>query len=243
MNGPVSLRELAPGDTPDHYEEFVSLYLRTFRVAEEREDPSVWPARMTDHPDPGQPRTRILGAIAGDGSGQCLAGGLVFEHYRASRCGLLTYLVIAPSFRRRGLGRLLVEQAIVRLRGETGNQLRAVFSEVEDPGLVDAGDDPTASPRDRLSFFTSLGARRVGLPYVQPDLGGGAGRARHLFLLCYGSALPEGVLRRTDLVAFLTEFYRALGTAEPGEDADFRAMTANLEDPVPLLELNHHEPA
>jgi hypothetical protein len=33
------------------------------------------------------------------------------------------------------------------------------------------------------------------------------------------------------------EFYRALGTRDPEADGDFRAMTANLTDPVPLRDI------
>jgi GNAT superfamily N-acetyltransferase len=228
VTAPV-LAEISPTDTPGLYREFLALYDRAFPDAREREDPGSWPERMTDPPPPGQPRTRLLAAR----DGSALLGGLVFEWYPESRCGLLTYLAVRPEARRSGLGSLLVLRALEMLRHGDSGEARAVFSEVEDPDQVEPDADlAPMPPRDRLAFFRRLDARRIRFPYVQPDLG--AGRARHLLLLCYGKSLPEGVLRRDVLAEFLREFYRCLGTEDPEADPDFQAMTADLPDPVPL---------
>jgi len=227
------LAEISPNFAPGPFQDFVALYRNTFHDPRECEDPASWPPRMTDPPQPGQPRTRILGAF----SQTTLAGGLVHEEYQGSRCALLTYLAVAPPFRRTGLGSRLIREALDRLAQLPGGGTRAVFSEVENPDLMPQGTDEDPTPRDRLAFFARLEARRVAVGYVQPDLGGAAGRARHLLLLCYASALPEGILRRDVLVDFLHEFYRALGTDSPDSDPDFRAMTVGLPDPVPLESL------
>ena len=229
---PFQLVELDPAGTPEWFAAFVELYQRSFTDPAEHEDPAGWTDLLREEPPEGQPRAFVLGAVD---HGDRLLGGMIFELYRRSRCGLLTYLAVEPGCRRMGIGQRLIEASLTTLRRAADGDLRAVFSEVEDPDLV-AASDPVTSPRDRLAFFAAMGARRVGIDYVQPELSGGGGRARHLWLLCYQSSLDDG-LRRDDLLAFLTEFYRALGTRDPEADGDFRSMTANLTDPVPLRDI------
>jgi hypothetical protein len=69
----------------------------------------------------------------------------------------------------------------------------------------------------------------VWIPYVQPALGVGKPRARHLLLLVF--ALPGQPEPRLDPDAthrFLHEFYRALGVARPADDPDFVVMSDAL---------------
>jgi hypothetical protein len=57
---------------------------------------------------------------------------------------------------------------------------------------------------------------------VQPELGKGQERARHLMLLLFGHNSPH--LERAVLRDFMGEFYRALAVADPERDGDFKAM-------------------
>ncbi|HEY9199874.1 MAG TPA: GNAT family N-acetyltransferase [Gammaproteobacteria bacterium] len=231
----LDLREHA---RPDLLAAFVDLYTRTFTDPSEREDPAQWPPRLYgDLPAP-QPRMHLLVAVAGDADSSArddaqpeILGGMAFEYYRDSRCGLLTYLVTDPAHRRRGLARRLIRQAVALLQrdaSESGAELRGVFSETEDPRQVGAQGN-AMSPRDRLTALARLGARRIDIPYVQPALEGGSGRCRHLLLLAFypdaaqAAHIEGGVVRD-----FLHEFYRALGVEQPHTDLDFRAMETAL---------------
>lgn len=205
---------------------FEDLYRRTFTDPAEREDPAQWPPRLYgDLPAP-QPRMHLLVAV--DEPGRNLLGGIAFEYYRDSCCGLLTYLVVAPDWRRRGLGRQLVQGALARLQQEAqahGTSLRGVFAEAEDPDRV-GPDGNSMAPSERLRALLRLGARRIDVPYVQPALEGGDGRCRHLLLLVFhprSGAVPGAVVH-----GFLHEFYRALGITDPASDADFRVMERAL---------------
>lgn len=207
---------------------FEDLYRRTFTDPAEREDPAQWPPRLYgDLPAP-QPRMHLLVAV--DEPGRNLLGGIAFEYYRDSRCGLLTYLVTAADSRRRGLGRRLVQNALARLQQEAqahGTSLRGVFAESEDPDQV--GPDGSAMPpRERLTALARLGARRIDVPYVQPALEGGSGPCRHLLLLVFHP--PSGAVPGAVVQGFLHEFYRALGITDPASDADFRAMEQALTE-------------
>lgn len=216
---------------------FVDLYTRTFTDASEREDPAEWPPRLYGELPAPQPRMHLLVAVDDHAQPPRLLGGIAFEYYRDSGCGLLTYLVTDPEQRRRGLARRLVHQAIGLLQDDAraqGTELRGVFAEAEDPAQVNS-DGNAMAPRERLQALARLGARRIDIPYVQPALAGGAGRCRHLLLLAFHPQADgiEGAALRD----FLHEFYRALGVATPERDADFRAMTQTLAETTALKAL------
>lgn len=234
----LDLREHRHADQPALLDDFIALYLRSFTDAAEREDPGQWAERLhTDLPAP-QPRMHLLVAAGPDAAGRRrVQGGMAFEYYRGSRCGLFTYLAVDPAHRRRGLARALVARAIDILRAdarEHGTSLRAVFSESENPALVTA-DGNAMSPRERLATLSRLGARWIDIPYVQPTLVGGSGRCRHLLLLCFhhGGQDPDAI-DGAAVRAFLHEFYRALGVERPDEDADYIAQARHIAARLPL---------
>ena len=234
------LLDLRSHPRPELLAAFVDLYLRTFTDPSEREDPAQWPPRLyADLPAP-QPRMHLLVAFADDSAAVELHGGIAFEYYRDSRCGLLTYLVTAATRRRRGLARRLIARAIELLHEdarERGAELRAVFAESEDPDRVTAHGN-AMSPSARLTALARLGAYRVDIPYVQPRLEGGSGPCRHLLLLAFH---PDGTqadhIDGAVVRGFLDEFYRALGVAQPQDDADFRTMEQRLAAPATLVAL------
>lgn len=231
------LLDLRDHPHPELLAAFVDLYTRTFTDASEREDPAEWPPRLYgDLPVP-QPRMHLLVAVDAHARTPRLLGGIAFEYYRDSGCGLLTYLVTDADHRRRGLARRLVDKAIARLHEDAhghGVELRGVFAETEDPAQVNS-DGNAMAPRERLQALARLGARRIDIPYVQPALTGGNGRCRHLLLLAFHPQADgiEGAALRD----FLHEFYRALGVETPELDADFRAMVRTLADTAPLKAL------
>lgn len=234
------LLDLRTQPRPELFAAFVDLYLRTFTDPSEREDPAQWPARLYDNPPPPQPRMHLLVAHDNTSAAAEFWGGIAFEYYRDSRCGLLTYLVTATGRRRRGLARRLVVRAIQLLHEdarEQGAELRAVFAEAEDPERVPARGN-SMPPRARLDALARLGAYRVDIPYVQPRLDGGSEPCRHLLLLAFH---PDGAQVRhidgTLVRTFLHEFYRALGVAQPHRDEDFRTMERVLETSATLVSL------
>ena len=123
--------------------------------------------------------------------GRALVAGICFERYPRSGCGLITYLVVAPSHRRHGLGRRLQHEAVEALGG-------VVFGEVT-PALV--------------ARNVRWGARIVDVPYVQPALGPGLERDRGLTLIALEpktATLPGAVVQ-----AFVEELYAATEGGPP----------------------------
>jgi hypothetical protein len=130
-----------------------------------------------------------------------IAGGIAHELYPRSRCGFLTYLVVAPSARRQGLGRELLENATKTLYGSGAI---AVFGEVNDPRVH--GE----AARPRLARFVRWGARVLDVDYVQPSLGEGLERDRGLCLIAWPypeMAMPD--LPAATIRHFIDELYEA----------------------------------
>jgi hypothetical protein len=83
------------------------LYMPSFPISEEQEDPSVWkPLLWGPLSNQANPVLHILvaGACFGEKRDHKLLGAIFAELYKESKCGLLTYLAIRPNHRRRGLG-------------------------------------------------------------------------------------------------------------------------------------------
>lgn len=181
-----------------------------------------------------------------------VVAGIAYEHYPRSGCGLVTYMVVAPSARRGGLGKHLLGEAAAELYA---GGAPAVFGEVDDPRRAHA--EPTDAPRDflgpgspvlaslraggdpspsvtawrRLERNQRWGARVLGARYVQPALGPGLARDRDLVLivLAGGAPLPtalDGSIPR----GFVEELYEITEGGPPDEEISF-------PDRVPLVEL------
>lgn len=116
--------------------------------------------------------------------GGAIVGGIAFELYPRSRCGLMTYMVVAPAARRRGLGERLFRGAADDLRARGA---RAVLGEVHG--------------EERLRRFAKWGAQVVDVPYVQPSLAPGLPRDPDLVLIAVGPAA------RSDVLTFIDELY------------------------------------
>jgi GNAT superfamily N-acetyltransferase len=230
----LEIRDLRNARDDELLEElYERLYVPSFPVPEEREDPSIWMPLLWE---PQSVDGIVLHAfVAGadlDEPGPRRIAGLVFcEHYPRSASGLISYLAVDPDERYAGLGRCLVETAIEALHadaGRAGRPLKAVFAEIHDPERVEAGAD-VMDPTERASFFARLSARRVRIPYVQPELRHGGRRARNLHLIAFpldGDAIS---LDAADVRTFLHDVYSAAGI-DTAEDRDFQRMVAALQD-------------
>lgn len=119
-----------------------------------------------------------------------ILGGITYEHYPKSNCGLVTYMVVAPMARNQGLGRTLLDIA-ARALYDAGAAL--VLGEVH-------RDAP-----ERLARFVRWGARALDVPYVQPSLGPGLERDAGLQLI----VLPPvpAVVDEQAVHAFIAELY------------------------------------
>lgn len=232
---------------------FIRLYENGFPNPDERENPEAWKSRITEKPRPPEPRTHLILAIDPD-KGKVM-GGIIFEYYPASRCGLITYLIVDMEYRGRKVAKGLLGEATSRLKAEaewrspinrlleklslrsgpqrdTGtHSLQAIFAESENPREL-ASLDSSMPAKDRLRAFHQLGAKWIRIPYVQPALSRNQERVRHLLLLCF--PVDEHDTPDPDkqiITDFLRDFYRGLGVRDPDKDGDFLGMTDGLTIP------------
>lgn len=216
--------------------QFYLLCIENFPDEDEREDLAQWADRLWGRarrlPAP-EPFTHIVltGYGLRDQPAPIVIGGIAAEYYRNSRCGLLTYIVVKPECRNRGIARqlqVMVEDILRADAQKDGNQLEAFFAEANDPRIVSGAND-SIEPSRRLRILAAMGAKWIKIPYVQPKLGTGKSRVRHLLLL----AFPVFARNRVDIVSnvlrgFLEEFYLALEGVVLGTDPDFGKMNEHL---------------
>ncbi len=223
-------------------DEFIQLYNETFTDEREREDPEQWRERLAQDVSPPQPVSHLLLAKSKETSE--IIGGLVFEYYQNSQCGLLTYLVVHSEYRKLGIGLELVSRAVdILVEGAKaqGHSIRAVFAESENPSKVPENYG-AMSPRARLLALSRMGFRWLNVPYVQPQLDGGEGRGDHLLLLSYPlSATSCKSLPGNVILSFLNEFYEALGVKHLQKDPDFLNVRRSLQHPIPLRDIPDFE--
>jgi Acetyltransferase (GNAT) family len=135
--------------------------------------------------------------------GDAIIGGICYERYPRSGCGLVTYLVVAPAARGRGLGEHLLREAVEALAAPI------VLGEVNDPRLHGDG-------WERLERFQRWGARVLEARYVQPALGPGLARDRGLLLIAFAGATPLPMQTSGALVlALVEELYAATEGGAP----------------------------
>src|SRR5262245_8016475 len=152
-----------------------------------------------------------------------ILGGITYEEYPASACGFITYVVVAPSGRRGGLGKRLVFDAVDALFARGA---RAVFGEMRDPRKRESG-------WERIERFQRWGCRIVDTRYVQPSLGPGLERDRELVLIAH-PPLHDSIAGET-VRAFIAELHQVTERREP--DDELRAILDEVPEVVPLVEL------
>ena len=175
-----------------------SIYLDAF--ATQREPIDAWRRALR-----GERPYELTIVVACDGD--AIAGGIAYELYPASRCGLVTYMVVAPAYRRGGLGKRLQGDAVAELRARGAG---AVFGEIDDPRT--RGEHA----RLRLARNQRWGARVVDTRYIQPALGPGLARDRDLILIALA---PDGeTLPGATVDAFIRELYACTEGGPPDPD-------------------------
>ncbi len=163
---------------------------------------------------------------------ETILGGIAYEFYPRSACGLVTYIVVSAQARRAGLGKRMLAEATQALRGRGA---RAVFGEVNDPRIARA-DEPTEQAWRRLERNQRWGAHVVETRYVQPSLAPGLARDRGLLLICLDRLDGSGdTLAGTIVRAFLAEFYEVTERRAP--DVELHAILDEIPDTVPLVQL------
>jgi GNAT superfamily N-acetyltransferase len=193
----------------------------------------------------GEGAAQTLAAVA-LGADDAVLGGIVGELYRHEHVMLLAYLAVRPALRDHGIGTALLEYAATHWYPSPDVQL--AVGEVHDPRRwpTVAGEDAVR----RLRFYERLGARVLGVPFVQPALVRGRSRIEgFLLVVLYVDPraivpLPDGDSVHAGLVGrFVRRYYAATEDVEEPLDSQLRLLLAAIEDraTIPLLPLAEYQ--
>jgi GNAT superfamily N-acetyltransferase len=199
--------------------------------AEQQEPVAIWKRALWGGACPYELTIRIAGRALRDRTRRELLGGIAFERYPRSGCGLITYMVIAPAARRAGLGRRLQREAA---RALFAAGAPAVFGEVNDPRRIGEGvDEPAQDMWRRLERNQAWGARVVEVRYVQPALAPGLVRDHGLCLIALAGDQPLPPTMSGELVrSFVDELYAVTEGTPPD-----RELLEAIPERVALVEL------
>lgn len=213
MNGELEIVTIGNHDDEGLLDEFhTGIYWEEF--AEQQEPVTIWKRALWGGASPYELTIRIAGRALRDRTRREILGGIVFERYPRSGCGLITYMVIAPAARRHGLGRRLQREAADALFAAGAP---AVFGEINDPRRAGEGvDEPLDAMWRRLERNQAWGARVVEVRYVQPALAPGLTRDRGLCLIALSGEQPLPPTMSGRLVRdFVEELYLVTEGAAP----------------------------
>ena len=197
------------------------VYAPAFPDPSLREDPAYWLHLLDERPAPPQPLIEVV-LLPGD-AGEPVVGpvaGVTVELYRASGCGLLTYMAVRADQRGKGLGRRLVTLAREHL-GRMASARAPMFAETErlEDAASSAAREETIVRQHRLR---ALGAREVRFDYVMPPLRADA-HTHRLHLLLFDPARTMREIAAATVLVLLEELATALGTSLDRHD-DTRQM-------------------
>lgn len=113
-----------------------------------------------------------------------IVGGVVFDWFKNSNCGLLEYIVVDNKYRGMRIARKLVAKAVAKMTSYSGkNPLNAVFIEIEDPEKMHGVDARAAIDNyRRLQLWSNHKYERLDFNYFQPALAPGLNRLDNLML-------------------------------------------------------------
>lgn len=224
------------GWTPEFERQFAAFYdgilARSIIDPDMRESPE----RLKQLSDPRgfgarEPWGFLSLALTPKGRGWRVGGGICYEWYRGGRGALVTYIIVAPHMRRRGLARHLMQSAFQHLRQishmQPGMNL-PVFAETE---IIGAGA-PGQQRREALARFSALsrlGFKALDFPYIQPPLSPGKSHVDHLTLMAYAPSAEAIAIDAAVIARFLKTFYRALIGAALPTDNPCQAVLAHLK--------------
>jgi len=173
-----------------------------------------------------------------------VVGGVVGEVYEAEEVLLLAYLAARPGGRGRGVGSALLEH--VAPRWYTG--VRLAVGEVHDPRRW--SNVPDEDPVSRLRFYERVGARVLGVPFVQPALDEDGARIEGFLLIAFhvdpdvevredGTAsIPSDVVGR-----FVRRYYETDEGAREPYDEQLAQLLGRIEEraTIPLYAIANYD--
>ncbi len=236
----TAFQDLDPDRDVELFRRFYRDVLSVSFAAAELDDLAVMERRLRGAGD-----VQLLVSVALDGDGAPI-GGVTGEVYAPEQVLLLSYLAVRPDLRGHGIGTALVERVGPRWYSLAG--VRLAVAEVHDPRAFPDVEGEDAS--SRLRFYGRLGARVLGVPFVQPALDPGGARIPGFLLVALhvDSTLETrrgdaSELRSDILGKFVRRYFEAAEGVRDPSDAQLDQLLDLIDDPptIALLPIADYE--
>lgn len=171
-------------------------------------------------------------------------GGSIIDYLEEANAGVIEFLLVTPSLRKRGLGEALLRWTEEVLRRDAVRSRHAdwdyVVGEMNDPFKTD-GETDSIDPYQRAMIWHRWGFKKVSFPYVQPALSQDKAPVRNMLLVCKpATAKDPHVISSAVLRATVYGYAQwAMRVEKPDENPECREMASYLArrqkiDLVPL---------
>lgn len=154
----------------------------------------------------------ILLAYQGDE----LAGGIVYDYFEDSNCGIFEYIVVDPKYRGMRVAKKLISKATAELCSYAkNNHLDAIFIEIEDPEKLKNLDAQAALDNyRRLQLWSNNKFYKVDIDYIQPALSENQNRLDNLMLAANTLETNRNYIDGKKLASFLVDFNKICNRVE-----------------------------
>lgn len=139
-----------------------------------------------------------------------LVGGIVYDWFKNSHCGLIEYIVVDARYRGMRIAQRLTAKALASMTHYSGKHgLNACFIEIEDPEKMEGLNAQAAIDNyRRLQLWSNTKFNRLDFNYIQPALAEGLNKLDNLMLavntLKSNSEYIDGEILKSFLIDFNT---------------------------------------
>lgn len=208
-------------DAADPYwDALMAIYELVFQEGEKEPRPSL-EAQLSTQEDERRGGHIVLAALHG---GRTCVGGVIFSYLEAVNCGYISYLMVRPDTRRRGIGRELFYAARSVLDRNAYKLARThaegVFTELE----RESSSDPHTY--ERFQFWERLGVRPLDVEWEYPELA--PGRRPLEMYLAYGSFTSRRHWTPPALADAVNEIFLATYAYLPGAEGALARLRYHL---------------
>lgn len=166
-------------------------------------------------------------------------GGIIFSYLRAVNCGYISYLMVEPGMRWRGLGTGLfyAAKAVLDSHAQTVGHaaVDGVFTEIEKESPLDP------DTRERFRFWERLGVFPLDVEWIYPELA--PGRTPVNMYLAYGPLGGRRTWTVTTLKSAVKEIFRVTYVYLPEASSALTKVLGRLEAISPNATIAYRHPS
>jgi len=210
----------------------MSIYETVFKEGE-KESRASFEANLSAEGRETTDKYIVLVSLGADGNS---CGGVIFSYLRVVNCGYISYLMVEPGMRRRGLGTGLFYAAKAALDSHAQTfghaAIDGVFTEIEKESPLDP------DTYERFRFWEHLGVLPLDVEWVYPELV--PGKTPVNMYLAYGPLGVSHTWTAAMLKSAAEEIFRATYAYLPGARSVLMKILEGLDSLSPNVNIAYH---